>query len=229
MGLIDRLSMLELGRRLGVDRATVSRALAARIRRILWPRRPREQIRTEASRLGFSPDAAAAALRRGRSQAIGILTPDLLNEVFVRVIRETVAYLNRNTAEASRIIPLVGETSDRPGRVPAPAPGFRRQAGGRDHLAGFDRAGRRLAVRGRQTGSRRPCRAQPLRRPLSFGALRRHGEGGDGGSASYSRSCIELSVKSRGRDARRRSRIVRKGSRACAAARSSSSRRAGLK
>ncbi len=112
-GVMSRLSMLELGRRLGVDRATVSRALSED-KAHLVAKATRERIRTEASRLGFSPDAAAATLRRGRSRTIGILTPDLLNEIFVRVIRETVAYLNRNTAEASRIIPLIGETGDRP-------------------------------------------------------------------------------------------------------------------
>ena len=112
-GLMNRLSMLELGRRLGVDRATVSRALSED-KAHLVAKATRERIRAEASRVGFSPDAAAATLRRGRSRTIGILTPDLLNEVFVRVIRETVAYLNRNTAEVSRIIPLVGETGDRP-------------------------------------------------------------------------------------------------------------------
>jgi DNA-binding LacI/PurR family transcriptional regulator len=108
-----RLSMLELGRRLGVDRATVSRALSEDKAHLVAPT-TRERIRAEAARLGFSPDAAAATLRRGRSRTIGILTPDLLNEVLVRVIRGTVAYLNRNTAEASRIIPLIGETGDRP-------------------------------------------------------------------------------------------------------------------
>lgn len=110
---MSRLSMLELGRRLGVDRATVSRALSED-KAHLVAALTREQIRKEAARLGFSPDAAAATLRRGRSRTIGILTPDLLNEVLVRVVRETVTYLNRNTAEASQIIPLIGETGDRP-------------------------------------------------------------------------------------------------------------------
>ena len=105
--------MLELGRRLGVDRATVSRALSEDKAHLVAVA-TRERIRAEAARLGFSPDIAAATLRRGRSRTIGILTPDLLNEVLVRVIRETVAYLNRNSAEASRIIPLIGETGDRP-------------------------------------------------------------------------------------------------------------------
>jgi len=105
--------MLELGRRLGVDRATVSRALSEDKAHLVAVT-TREKIRAEAARLGFSPDAAAATLRRGRSRTIGILTPDLLNEVLVRVIRGTMAHLNRNTAEASRMIPLIGETGDRP-------------------------------------------------------------------------------------------------------------------
>ena len=110
---MSRLSMLELGRLLGVDRATVSRALSED-KAHLVAAATRERIRKEATRLGFSPDAAAATLRRGRSRTIGILTPDLLNEVLVRVVRGTVSYLNRNTVEASRIIPLIGETGDRP-------------------------------------------------------------------------------------------------------------------
>jgi LacI family transcriptional regulator len=107
-----RLSMLELGRRLGVDRATISRALSEDKSHLVAPA-TREKIRAEAALLGFSPDFAAATLRRGRSRTIGILTPDLLNEVLVRVIREIVSYMNRGTSAASHIVPLIGETGDR--------------------------------------------------------------------------------------------------------------------
>ena len=175
--------MLELGRRLGVDRATVSRALSED-KAHLVAKATRERIRAEASRVGFSPDAAAATLRRGRSRTIGILTPDLLNEVFVRVIRETVGYLNRNTAEASRIIPLVGETGDRPDEFRRLLRAFLARRVDAIISLASDRARRRRAVRSRQTSSRRPCSAQPLRRPISLGALRRQGRGRDGRSAS---------------------------------------------
>jgi LacI family transcriptional regulator len=105
--------MVELGRRLGVDRATVSRALSEDKSHLVAPA-TRDRIRAEAALLGFSPDLAAATLRRGRSQAIGILTPDLLNEVLVRVIRGIVAHLNPDPSGASHIVPLIGETGDKP-------------------------------------------------------------------------------------------------------------------
>ena len=107
-----RLSMLDLSRKLGVDRATISRALSED-KAHLVAEATREKIRKQAALLGYSPDLMAATLRRGRSRTIGILTPDLLNEVLVRVIREIVAHLNRDVPVDSHIIPLIGETGDR--------------------------------------------------------------------------------------------------------------------
>jgi LacI family transcriptional regulator len=108
-----RVSMLDLGRRLGVDRATISRALSEDKAHLVAPA-TREKIRAEAALLGYSPDLMASTLRRGRSRTIGILTPDLLNEVLVRVIREIVAHLNRDVSVSAHMVPLIGETADRP-------------------------------------------------------------------------------------------------------------------
>jgi len=108
-----RLSMLDLSRKLGVDRATVSRALSDD-KAHLVSAATREKVRKEATLLGYSPDLMAATLRRGRSRTIGILTPDLLNEALVRVIREIVAHLNRDVPVDAHITPLIGETGDRP-------------------------------------------------------------------------------------------------------------------
>src|SRR5271155_1410105 len=104
---MSRLSMLELGRKLGVDRATISRALSED-KAHLVAAATREKIRAEAALMGYSPDLMASTLRRGRSQTIGILTPDLLNEVLVRVIRDIVAHLNRDVSVGAHMIPIIG-------------------------------------------------------------------------------------------------------------------------
>ena len=106
-----RLSMLDLSRKLNVDRATISRALSED-KAHLVAAATREKIRKEAALLGYSPDLMAATLRRGRSRTIGILTPDLLNEVLVRVIREIVSHLNRGVPVDAHITLLIGETGD---------------------------------------------------------------------------------------------------------------------
>ena len=134
-------------------------------------------------RLGFSPDVAAATLRRGRSRTIGILTPDLLNEVLVRVIRETVAYLNRNTTEASRIIPLIGETGDRQEEFRRLLRAFlARRVDAIVSLASTEQDAAEL-VRSRQAGPGRPCGAQSFRR-VDF--LRRSATTAGGGAIAAS-------------------------------------------
>ena len=107
-----RLSMLDLGRKLGVDRATISRALSED-KAHLVAAATRDKIRAEAALMGYSPDLMASTLRRGRSRTIGILTPDLLNEVLVRVIRNIVAHINRDVSIGAHMIPIIGETGDR--------------------------------------------------------------------------------------------------------------------
>lgn len=217
--------MLELGRRLGVDRATVSRALSED-KAHLVAETTRDRIRAEALRLGFSADVAAAALRRGRSRTIGILTPDLLNEVLVRVIRETVAYLNRNTTEASRIIPLIGETGDRPEEFRLLLRAFlARRVDAIISLASTEQDAAELSEAAKQVPVVLAVRS------LS-GARFPSALCDDRGEARWWRSIlpllvIGLSVRSRARDAPRRSRIARKASRACAEARSSWSCRLG--
>lgn len=110
---MSRMNMRELGRQLGVDRATVSRALSDDKAHLVAPG-TRERIRAAAARAGYQPDLTAATLRRGRSRTIGIISADLLNEVLVRVVRETIAYLNRDAPPGAGITPLIAETRDRP-------------------------------------------------------------------------------------------------------------------
>lgn len=110
---MPRTNMQELARKLGVDRGTISRALSRDKAHLVAPA-TRERIRAEAALLGYRPDLAAATLRRGRSQTVGIVVSDLMNEVLVRVVREIVAYLNRDAAIGAGIAPLIAETRDRP-------------------------------------------------------------------------------------------------------------------
>jgi LacI family transcriptional regulator len=105
---MPRISMRELGQRLGVDRSTISRALNPE-KAHLVAIETRERIRAEANEAGYTLDVTAQALRRGRSQTIGILVPDLTNETFIKVIRQILASLGTET-----ITPFIAESLDRP-------------------------------------------------------------------------------------------------------------------
>jgi LacI family transcriptional regulator len=107
-----RLSMRELAAKLGVDRSTISRALSSDKAHLVSPE-TRERIRAEASAAGYRPDLTAASLRRGRSQTVGILVPDLGNETFINVIRAIFRHLGQRSAPA--MTPLIAETLDEPG------------------------------------------------------------------------------------------------------------------
>lgn len=103
--------MDELAARLGVDRSTVSRALS-RDKSYMVNADTRERIQTEAARVGYRPDLNAAALRTGRSNTIGVLIPNLLNETFISVTRQIVVDF---AAYSDKLItPLIGETRDSP-------------------------------------------------------------------------------------------------------------------
>lgn len=107
-----RLSMRELAFKLGVDRSTISRALSDD-KAHLVAAETRDRIRAEARAAGYRPDMTAASLRRGRSQTVGILVPDLGNETFIDVIRTIFRYLGRHPD--SPMTPLIAETLDDPG------------------------------------------------------------------------------------------------------------------
>jgi LacI family transcriptional regulator len=110
--MMARLNMRELALKLGVDRATISRALSSDKAHLVAPA-TRERIRQEAFAAGYRPDLTAAALRRGRSNTIGILVSDLGNETFIEVIRTIFRYLDKRPGEAS-LTPLIAETLDQP-------------------------------------------------------------------------------------------------------------------
>jgi LacI family transcriptional regulator len=102
--------MRELGRKLGLDRSTISRALNPEKAHLVAVA-TRERILEEVNRAGYMLDGTAQALRRGRSQTIGILVPDLANETFIKVIRRIVRGLAENGA-GGPITPFIAETLD---------------------------------------------------------------------------------------------------------------------
>jgi LacI family transcriptional regulator len=110
---MPRLSMVELGRRLGVDRSTVSRALNPE-KAHLVSIETRDRIQKEAALAGYTLDVTAQALRRGRSQTIGILVPDLANETFINVIRQIVRGVASIGDRIGSTTPLIAECMDRP-------------------------------------------------------------------------------------------------------------------
>lgn len=113
---MKRVDMRELATRLGVDRATVSRALSRDKAHLVAPA-TRERVREQAGLLGYRPDLMAATLRRGRSHTVGILVSDLMNEVMVQVVRGIVAGLNAGTPQDAPVTPLIGETGEDPETV----------------------------------------------------------------------------------------------------------------
>ena len=105
-----RLSMRELADKLGVDRATISRALSDDKSHLVAPA-TRERIRQEALAAGYRPNLTAAALRRGISHTVGVLVPDLGNEMLVAIFRDIIRNLDRD-AGPQTTTPLVAETLD---------------------------------------------------------------------------------------------------------------------
>jgi len=103
--------MKELALRMGLDRSTISRALSQDKAHLVAPE-TREKVRKMAIDAGYRPDLTAAALRRGRSQTVGVLVADLENETFINVIRTLMTSLNQDGVPVTT--PLIAETLDRP-------------------------------------------------------------------------------------------------------------------
>jgi LacI family transcriptional regulator len=109
--MAPRINMRQLGKRIGVDRSTISRALNPD-KAHLVALATRERIREEVARAGYTLDVTAQALRRGRSQTIGILVPDLNNDTFVHVIRRIVRSLRPSDSNVVPITPFIAESLD---------------------------------------------------------------------------------------------------------------------
>ena len=85
-----------------------------------WSREPvAARVLAEAARLGYRPDAAAAALRTGRSRLVGALVPGIANPVFAPILAGAEAVL-----AARGYALLVADPGDDPARAAALADGM---------------------------------------------------------------------------------------------------------
>jgi len=82
---IAKATLRDIALAAGVHISTVSRALHPTTRQLITPE-VAERIQEIASRLGYRSNVIAASLRRGRSNMIGVVIPDLLNPVFPPII-----------------------------------------------------------------------------------------------------------------------------------------------
>ena len=104
-----RLNMKELAKALSLDRSTVSRALSEDKSHLVGLE-TRLRVREAAITLGYRTDLTAAALRKGRTDTIGIVVSDLANEIFITVLRQIMAELRGSGLPS--VTPLIGETRD---------------------------------------------------------------------------------------------------------------------
>src|SRR6476661_3008700 len=77
------VTLAQIAKRAGVHVSTVSRSLAPVTTGVSGPNVAR--IRALAEEMGYQPDAAAAALRTGRSRMIGMLVPYVTDFVLARI------------------------------------------------------------------------------------------------------------------------------------------------
>lgn len=79
------ITLKDVAKAAGVHLSTASRALDQATRHKISPDVV-SRIEATAQKLGYRPNAVAASLRRRRSEAIGLIIPDLMNPVFPPII-----------------------------------------------------------------------------------------------------------------------------------------------
>jgi LacI family transcriptional regulator len=99
-----RATLADVAREAEVHPSTVSRALNPATRHMVTDA-VAERVAAAAKRLGYRPNAPAAALRTGRSRIVAVLVPDLLNPVFPPILRA----IEGRLAEAGYVT-LIGDT-----------------------------------------------------------------------------------------------------------------------
>lgn len=104
-------TLRDVADRVGVHPSTVSRALDPRSSSLV-SEGTREKVRQAADELGFQVDAVASGLRRGRTQTIGVVVPDLSNPYAAPIVRGI-----ENSLESRNYMALITETQDDQGRA----------------------------------------------------------------------------------------------------------------
>lgn len=105
---MGQLTMKALAESLGLNSATVSRALDPE-KSHLVAESTRLRVIRAAEAVGYTPDPGARSTRRRRSSTVGILVPDLSNEIMVMTLRAISSVLDRRDLTA-----LIAESGDSP-------------------------------------------------------------------------------------------------------------------
>lgn len=79
-----KITIHDIAHELGLNASTVSRALADNP---VVSQKTRDLVQAKAAEMNYQPNAMAAALRRGRSNIIGVIIPAIDRSFFARVIR----------------------------------------------------------------------------------------------------------------------------------------------
>jgi DNA-binding LacI/PurR family transcriptional regulator len=105
---IDRPTSIDVARCAEVSQSTVSLVFSGKGRGRV-SEATAERVRRCARELGYRPNAAAQALRRGSSRAVALLVPDMTNPFFSHVLRGA----QHAAAAAGYIVILVDTRNDR--------------------------------------------------------------------------------------------------------------------
>lgn len=103
---MSNVTLRDVARAVGVHPSTVSRALDPK-RSWTINEQTRQKIVQVAQELGYKIDTLASGLRRGRSETIGIVVPDLANPFYAPVIRGI-----ENALEGRGLMALIAETQE---------------------------------------------------------------------------------------------------------------------
>ena len=88
---MNRITIKDIARKLGVTPSTVSRALANNPR---ISKKTREEVMKVAKKMGYEPNVIAASLRKGKSDTVGMIVPGINRSFFSNVISGVEEILN---------------------------------------------------------------------------------------------------------------------------------------
>lgn len=89
-----RVTLRDLAEHLNINTSTVSRALSEKSSEMISPDVVK-RVRKAAQEMGYKQNAAAYALKVGRTKSIGIIIPDMMNPVFAPIVRGIHSVLNQ--------------------------------------------------------------------------------------------------------------------------------------
>lgn len=104
------VTLSDVARAAGVSLATASRAINGSANRTVRPEL-RERVLETAARLGYSPDATAQAMARGRTTMLGLIVHDIADPYF-----SSIAAGVSNAAEEAGLMMALASTGHRPER-----------------------------------------------------------------------------------------------------------------